>query len=103
MIKYATDRQINLPITLLYSGKNTGEMAFISEFNVQSSMFSVWVIETVKEGRIDAKKIQDLVPYWRDRTWWVCGPPPMVEAMVELAQKMGVDANKLRSEEFTGY
>ncbi len=101
MIKYATDRQLNLSITLLYSGKNIGEMAFLNELRITNNVLRI--IETEKEGRLDQEKIKEYCPDWRTRTWWVCGPPAMVEGIVELGQKMGVAVDKLRSEEFTGY
>ena len=101
MIRYVADRQLNLPVTLLYSGKNTDEMAFVGE--LQTANCKLQIIETEKEGRVDEAKIKKYCPDYLERTWWVCGPPAMVEAMVELGQKMGVSADKLRSEEFTGY
>jgi ferredoxin-NADP reductase len=63
----------------------------------------VHIIETEKEGRIDVVKIKKYCPDWQESSMWLCGPPAMVEACVELAQKMGLPPEKIKSEEFTGY
>ena len=97
MIKYALDKNLNIPITLLYSVKNKGEAAFANDLG------ELRIIETEKEGRLDEEKVKRLCPDWQDRSWWLCGPPAMVEAFVILGQKMGVTADKLKSEEFAGY
>ena len=96
MLKYNQDQGLNLPLKLLYSVKNKTEAAFIKQLEAQ-------VVETDTQGRLDDTKIKALVPDWLTRSWWLCGPPLMVESLVELAQKMGVAPDKIKSEEFTGY
>jgi glycine betaine catabolism B len=100
MMKYLLDKNSDLPHTLLYSVKSANEAAF-KDLLLSSS--NTRVIETELEGRIDEEKIHKYCPDWKERTWWVCGPPSMVIAFVELAQKMGVAPEKIKSEEFTGY
>lgn len=90
MIKYATDKKLTLPITLLYSVKNKDDAAFVDLPYTQ-------IIESEKEGRLDEGKIKKYCPDWQDRSWWVCGPPAMVEAVMLFAPAGS------RSEEFTGY
>jgi len=61
------------------------------------------IIETDKEGRLDADKISKYCPGWKQSSVWLCGPPAMVEAMMEVVQKMGFEPEAIKSEEFTGY
>jgi len=96
MIKYATDKGLSVPISLLYSVKTKAEAAFADLPNCQ-------IIETESQGRLDEAKVKQLCPDWKDRSWWLCGPPAMVEALMNLGQKMGMSAEQLKSEEFTGY
>ncbi len=96
MIKYEVDKKLNLPIKLIYSVKTKLDAAFVDQA-------PAIVVETAKEGRLDEKKIRQLVPDFAVRTWWLCGPPVMVEAFVGLAQKMDLPPEKIKSEEFTGY
>ncbi len=96
MLKYNQDKGLDLPLKLLYSVKNKSEGAFINQLEAI-------VVETETQGRLDEAKVNTLVPDWSNRTWWLCGPPAMVESLVELAQKMGVATDKIKSEEFTGY
>ncbi len=90
MIKYVSDKQLTLPIKLLYSVRNKSEAAFV---NLPFSQ----IVETETEGRLNEKKIKQLVPDWKDRSWWVCGQPTMVEAVMTFAPAGA------RLEEFTGY
>lgn len=96
MIRYNLDCNFSLDIVLVYAVKNKSQAVFVGELPAA-------VVESETQGRLDEIKIKNLVPDYLTRTWWVCGPPAMVESFVELAQKMGVGADKIRSEEFTGY
>lgn len=96
MIRYVADKQLSLPITLLYSVKNKGKAAF-------TDLPFTRIIETETEGRLDEEKIKKYCPDWQDRSWWLCGPPALVAAFVELEKKMGIAPEKLKSEDFTGY
>ena len=91
MIKYAVDKYLSLSITLLYSVKNKKEAAFID-------LPFTHIIESESEGRLDKEKIEKYCPDWKERTWWVCGPPAMVEAVMAFAPP-----ERVKSEEFTGY
>jgi len=95
MIKYISDKQLSLPIILLYSVKNLSEGVFINEL---SNLSDLRIIETEIEGRLDETKIKKYCPDWKERTWWVCGPPAMVGAVTAFAPPQQV-----KSEEFTGY
>ncbi|KKU29279.1 MAG: putative oxidoreductase FAD/NAD(P)-binding component [Microgenomates group bacterium GW2011_GWC1_46_20] len=92
MIKYVSDKQLTLPIKLLYSVKSKAEAAFAAELS------DLRIVETEKEGRLDKEKIEKYCLDWKERSWWVCGPPAMVEATTSFAP-----TGKVTSEEFIGY
>ena len=96
MLKYNQDQNLNLPLILLYSVKTKSEGAFVDQL-------AAIIVETATQGRLDEVKVSQLVPDFITRTWWICGPPVLVEAFVSLGQKMGLPPEKIKSEEFTGY
>lgn len=99
MIKYINDKKLGLDVKMLYSVKDGSEVAFKNDWTDSQ----VKIVETAKEGRVDAQKIQDYCPDYMKSTMWICGPTPMVVAMVNIVEKMGVNKEMIRSEEFTGY
>jgi glycine betaine catabolism B len=96
MLKYSTDKSLSTSIVLLYSVNTKAEAAF-------PNLPFAHIIESSLEGRLASEKIKKYCPDWQKREWWVCGPPAMVEATIGLAQKMGIETDKIKSEEFTGY
>ena len=90
-------------ITLLYANR-TNDIVFKSEFDdltVKHPFFKVHYIvdpERINEGSIH-HYVSDLsVPYF-----YVSGPEPMVIAMEEVLEKMGVQKEKIRHDYFPGY
>ncbi|HJY98649.1 MAG TPA: FAD-dependent oxidoreductase [Patescibacteria group bacterium] len=120
MIKYATDKKLNIPLYLIYSNSVPEEIAFREEFeglatanpNFKVAM-TVSKPEESKEkwngtvGRIDENLIKTLLGGWgldvNGVVFWICGPPPMVDAMEDVLGKMGISSSKVLSEKFTGY
>jgi predicted ferric reductase len=52
-------------------------------------------------GRIDDEKILRLAPDVRERDVYVCGPPPMMDALVILLKKLGVPEPQIHFERFS--
>ena len=116
MIKFATDKKLDLKIVLLYSNKIPEEIAFKKEFDVwQKINPNLKVVSTVTrpeeskikwegvKGRIDAAMIKNNVSDMENCTFYVCGPPAMVDAMVITLKNMGVSDSSIKIERFTGY
>lgn len=96
MLKHATDKQLHLNITLLLSVKTAEEAVLVKDLKAQ-------IIETSKQGRIDAEKIKKYCLNWQESTFWICGPPGFVDAMIKLTAQMGLSKEQVRSEDFPGY
>jgi len=60
------------------------------------------LIENIDEvaGRLDAQKLTQVVPDWREREAWVCGPAPMLDAAEQQWKKARL-GNKLHLERFS--
>lgn len=114
-MKYIADKNLQTPIHLLYANNHTEEIAFKEEFDELSQSHPNIKVDyiigdpegskvpwTGRVGRIDAKMIQELTDL-KSSTFWVCGPPPMVDAMEEILHTLEVPDEQIKTEKFTGY
>ncbi|MDX6287255.1 MAG: stearoyl-CoA 9-desaturase oxidoreductase [Frankiales bacterium] len=60
------------------------------------------LIENIDEtdGILDVKKLTEVVPDWRERQAWVCGPTPMLDAAEKQWNKSGI-GKQLHLERFS--
>ncbi len=110
IIKYILDKKLKTPIYLIYSNSTPEEITFKEElegWTKKSSNIKIEFVVTSKDGRVDEGKINKFLENWKlqiaDCTFWLCGPPPMVDAMEQVLGKMNVGLGQVRSEKFTGY
>lgn len=109
MIKYISDKKLSTPIYLIYSNSDP-DFAFKKELDaitLAHPNIKVQYVVTSVEGHLDAEKIGRFLTGWGldlpKLTWWVCGPPVMIDAMEQTLGEMGVTTNHLRTEKLTGY
>lgn len=117
MIKYNIDKKLkDIDIHLIYANSVPEEIAFREEFetwakenkNITVDM-TVSRPEEAEEkwsgltGRIDGDMIKELVNDISKPTFWVCGPPAMVEGMEKVLGGLKITSDRIRSEKFTGY
>lgn len=116
MIKYAIDKNTSTEIHLIYSNSLPEQITFRKELenwakksdNIKIDM-TVTKPEESKEkwnglaGRIDEKMIKSQIPNLKSQTFWICGPPAMVDAMEKIMGELDLSASRVRSEKFSGY
>lgn len=109
MIKYVADKKLQIPIYLIYSNSDP-DIPFKKEFDgITRSYPNIKILYVVSstQGRLDQIKIESFVNGWKlndlKPTWWVCGPPPFIDAMEDILNKIKVPGGQIRSEKFTGY
>ena len=134
MIKYATDKQLPIKIVMFDSNRNQTNILYKREFdecaNINKNLKIVYTVteeeggeeqpvqassslsssRTVtwnrERGRIDKAM---LTRYLSDNdikssTFYICGPPGMVNAMQNLVQnELQISKEQIKVEEFTGY
>lgn len=124
MIKYATDKQLPVKITMFDSNRNQANILYKDEFDSwaklnknlkiiytiteegespQSSGSSEWKGET---GLIDKPMLTRHLSKdeLSNSIYYICGPPAMLNAMQKLlSEQIGASDDKIRIEEFTGY
>ena len=57
-----------------------------------------------RSGYIDDKMIKEEIPDYKERVFYLCGPPKMVEVLTDILEnKLAVGKDKIKAENFTGY
>ena len=105
MLRYVKNHNLNYQITLLYSNRDQASTAYFEEVQKFKSILTMtedpnW---TGEKRRIDAKFIKEYFPEVNANTYFVVGPPPMVEAVQKSLMEAGVTPDNIKIENFTGY
>lgn len=120
MIKYATDKQLPVKITMFDSNRNQANILYKDEFDSWAKLNkNLEIIYAITEGEklpsadwkgergfIDkAMLARYLTKYELNHsTFYLCGPPAMLNAMYKLLVKeIKVPDDKIKTEEFSGY
>lgn len=114
MIEYATDEQLDIDVTLVYSNRSREEIAYRQELAAAADANPrVEVVHTLtrevpdgwdgRTSRIDETLLSDLLDRHPDAVWYVCGTPGMVDEMNKTLQALGVPGDDIRYEQFWGY
>jgi ferredoxin-NADP reductase/nitrite reductase/ring-hydroxylating ferredoxin subunit len=119
MIKYATDKQLSLRITMFDSNRDEQNILYRKEFDRWASQNrNLKVIYTVTEeggsttgtwqgekGRIGRAMLErhlgkdDIA----NSIFYICGPPAMLKAVQGLLRELQIPEERVKIEEFTGY
>ena len=114
MAEYATDRELPIPIRLVYSSRSEDEIAYGAELAAlerQDPHFRVlhtltgavgpgWGSAT---GRIDRNLLREAARDLTDPIYYVSGTPSMVVEAWHLLREEGIPAHSIQVEAFRGY
>jgi len=117
MCKFATDTGLPTDIVLLYGNNREEDIIFRQDFDeMQSVNKNLRVVYTLtspdidkkswqgRSGYIDDEMIKEEIPDYKERVFYVCGAPGIVENLVNiLKDRLGIQENKIRLENFVGY
>jgi glycine betaine catabolism B len=121
MIKYATDKQLPVKITMFDSNRNEANILYKDEFDscikVNRNLRIIYTITEEGEkltssdwkgeiGYIDKTMLTKYLTKdeLANSIFYICGPPAMINAMQKLlSEQVGVSDDRIRIEEFTGY
>lgn len=115
--KNATDKKLSTNIVMLYGSRDPNNIVFKEDFDsMQEENPNLKVINTLtcpnpRElgwegccGYIDKAMIEREVPDYKERVFFVCGPPDMVSCLVEeLKKDLEMTEEHVRIEHFVGY
>jgi glycine betaine catabolism B len=124
MIKYATDKQLQLKIVMFDSNRNRENILFQKEFddwaNRNKNLKIIYTISDDEQqqsastandwkgeyGRIDKAMILKYLDtnMLNNSIFYICGPPSMLKAMQSLLQdNLEIPKERIKVEEFIGY
>lgn len=113
--KFAADRNLATNIILIYSNHTPDDIVFKDDFSaMQKDNPNLKVIHTVTsecdtgqmpclKGYINEAMIKNNIPDYRQRRFYLCGPPGMVEFLAKILQGLNISSENIITENFTGY
>ncbi|HKV21802.1 MAG TPA: ferredoxin reductase [Mycobacterium sp.] len=84
MLRSLTARGQNPDIVHVHSAPSKDSVIFhdeLRELEGSHPSYQLHLQLTETDGHVDFQQLDDLVPDWRDRPTWACGPSPMLEAI----------------------
>jgi ferredoxin-NADP reductase len=114
IIEYIVEKGLDTDVVLLYSNRTESDVAFKDELDSwRSGKENIQVFYTITDcqpqdkrcisGVIDKDVLLEKAPDRRGRTFYMVGPPKMVESMKQLCLDAGCDPQLLKTENFIGY
>jgi ferredoxin-NADP reductase len=113
IIKFCTDTAIPSDITLLYGNRNEQSIVFKEELDDLEKMnHNLKVVHCLsrptdawkgKQGHVDVRLIQDEIPDYNERVFYVCGPPALVTDLEKDIRSLNIPDNRIKLETFPGY
>lgn len=115
MIEYAIDKDLGIPLRLVYSNREQEEIAYrdhldgLAEENAGLSILHTLTREPDDSGwggrrsRVDADLLAEVSDGLDDPVYYLCGAPGMVDAVRGMLGGLGVADDRVRYEEFWGY
>lgn len=112
--QYALDKKIDRDIVLVYGNRNEEDIPFkddLERFQSENPYFRmVYVLDNPLKGWngyvgfITKDIIEQEIPDYMERTFFVCGPPKMVDIMAHMLNNdLLVQKEKVIIENFSGY
>ncbi|MBN2488058.1 MAG: xylene monooxygenase [Methanosarcinaceae archaeon] len=111
--RYCTDMELGTRITLVSSNKTEKDIAFKDELEqMQLKNKNLKVVHTLTRAgdewkgcreRICENLIAREIPDHRERVFYLCGPPNLMEFMVPLMNELGIPEERVKKEYFTEY
>lgn len=114
MLKYLLDTQQRRDIVLFYANKTADEIVYTNVLNAAHTKLGIKTLYTLTNtdalphdwtgfiGRIDEQMILQAVPDYKERTYYLSGPPDMVNAYERVLKDMHVTSDQIKKDFFPG-
>jgi ferredoxin-NADP reductase len=102
MLRSLTARGQSSDIVHLHSAPTAEDVIFhdeLRDLEVSQPGYRLHLQLTKQDGKLDFDSLDDLVPDWRDRPTWACGPTPMLDTVEALWDAAGL-SDDLHMERF---
>ncbi|MBN1133856.1 MAG: xylene monooxygenase [Methanosarcinaceae archaeon] len=111
--RYCTDLKLGTKVTLVSSNKTEKDIAFRDELEqLQLQNKNLKVVHTLTRAgdewkgcreRICENLIAREIADYRERVFYLCGPPRLMEVMVQLMSDFRIPVERIKKEYFTEY
>jgi ferredoxin-NADP reductase len=110
-LKYLMDTEANTNAILFYCANTTADVAYNDFFEEAKARMSFTLVPVLakepespahESGYLTAEIIKRHAPDLLERTWYVSGPPPMVDATVKTLRTLGVPGKQIVQDFFPG-
>jgi glycine betaine catabolism B len=114
MLKYLLDSQQRRDIVLFYANKTANEIVYKDVLSAAQTRMGVKTFYTLTDtraiprnwpgftGRINEQMIMATVPDYTERTYFLSGPPDMVNAYEQVLKNMQVKSSQIKKDFFPG-
>jgi len=102
MLRSMTARGQRSDIVHLHSAPSAEAVIFHDELRTletEEAGYRLHLQLTQQDGKLDFDQLDDIVPDWRDRPTWACGPTPMLDAVEKVWDAAGL-SDDLHMERF---
>jgi ferredoxin-NADP reductase len=112
MMRFIVDKKLPTDVKMLYANKTEADIVFLDELEQMQQADKNIKIEHVLtrapewkglKGHIDSKMIKEQIPDFKERIFYICGPPSMNAALSKELKALDMPDDKIKLEEFTGY
>jgi ferredoxin-NADP reductase len=115
MLRYILHEGLPFDVVMLYGCPSREEILFRDEFDEMKAAHRNIRVEYVlsgpdfpadwqgKRGFINKDLVAGLIPDYKDRIFYISGPPKMVASLSEQVAALSVPPERLKRDSFTGY
>jgi ferredoxin-NADP reductase len=112
ILRYIVDKKLPTDVKMLYANKTEADIVFKDELEQMQRQDRNIRIDHVLtrepdwkglKGHVNAQMIKEQIPDYRERVFYICGPPGMNAALGKELKTLGMPDDKIKLEDFTGY
>lgn len=115
MIKYLIDMKQRRDVVLIYANKRKIDVAYKDLLNSASRILGMKIIHVITDqknmsmqpalrtGRVDERVILEEIKDWKERTFYISGPPSMVENTEKVIKNLGLGRSQIKTDFFPGF
>jgi ferredoxin-NADP reductase len=112
MLRYIVDAKLPTDVRMLYGNKTEADIVFRDELDqLQQADKNIRIEHVLSrepdwkglKGHVDAQLIKEQIPDYRERVFYICGPPGMNAALSKELKTLGMPDDRIKLEDFTGY
>ena len=100
-VKYLMDTKDPRSVIMLYANKSPSEIAYKELFDEASQKIGMKTVYT--SGRMDPRMIEEAIPDYKERLFYISGPRGMVESYKKSLRDLGVSRFNIKTDYFPGF